>query len=744
MNGAIPNLSHFEEVLDNDKRTAEKRAFVKESSKLNWNFKDELKKCSAYKTRILAKSCLIFLRDSIDFQIKLLETLQMESELILHPFTRNVTTLPAFSYKLFSNFYLNRETIYAVMHESTSNMKTVSRGEFEVAMFREFEHPQNNYQHAFSSASGQKVFGQYSVDLYSPITKAVIQYQGCEVHCHLPPQCCKTGRANLKFDTAQSLYGKPASTIAAEDQKFATVLREKFSDQVETIERVHECHWTNFKKTNIWKNFVSTSGIDLERPLNRLIPRIAMRSGILDIYNLRWLKSENMSETFKVADINGLYASVCMTKEFPVGKFTVLIGTELKHVQVKQNQLFYKDLALKSGAIQCTVQAPQTEMNPFLQYRVSDKFNYLALCKLCAKNNSQQCRHTSPRSKHFTSTWTIVDLNKALQENYQVTHIYEIHFFPETKPILKNFVQCLSSYRLKNSGGLDSLISEDEKQRYCERHNSNMNLPPCFSLSKSNVINNPSQKMFFKDMSNSLFGKFSQNSNMSKTEIVWSQHRLEELVSQYNVVEIYNLSQTSVLVEYETNSTLPNLKSNVYIGAEINAHARVIIYDYIRLLQSKGITVFAVDTDCVFYSLPGNVKDPLKFTDSIGDFKSVIPENCEVLSYHSLGCRNYSILYKDSEDTLHTITKVKGLSLKSTHVSPIIDHSTYESYIEKHFKNEYQSLIVPQIRNITLKPSFNQTPKLRTFEFKNDLFIKRYVKKHDVDYKTYPYGYVEN
>ena len=86
-----------------------------------------------------------------------------------------------------------------------------------------------------------------------------------------------------------------------------------------------------------------------------------------------------MSETFKVADINGLYASVCMTKEFPVGKFTVLIGTELKHVQVKQNQLFYKDLALKSGAIQCTVQAPQTEMNPFLQYRVSDKFNYLAL-----------------------------------------------------------------------------------------------------------------------------------------------------------------------------------------------------------------------------------------------------------------------------------------------------------------------------------------------------------------------------
>ena len=710
LNGHIPDLSNFEELLDSEKITAKKKSFVNEKEELNWNFKDELKKCSSYKTKVLAKSCLIFLKFSIDFQMKLLDTLQIQSEEILHPFSRNVTTLPAFSYKLFSNFYLNNETIYAVMHESTSNMKTVSRGEFELAMFREFKHPERNYEHAFSSSLGQKVFGQYSVDLYSPITKTVTQYQGCEVHCHLPPECIKPTRENLQFGTAQSLYGKSARTVETENKKFVSVILDNFSDQVQSIEFIYECQWTKFKKTNNWKNFVANSAIDLDRPLNRLIPRTAMRSGLLDIYNLRWLKSENISETFKVSDINGLYAYVCMTKEFPVGKFTTVIGNDLQNVKIKQNQLFYKDLPLKSGAIHCTVEAPKSEMTPFLQYRVSDKFNYLALCKLCAKNNRQKCKHTSPKSKNFTSTWTIVDLNKALQENYKVKNIYEIHFFPETKFILQNFVQCLSSYRLKNSGGLDCLISEDEKQSYCERHNTNMNLPANFSLSCSNVINNPSQKMFFKDMSNSFFGKFSQNSNISKTEIVWSQHRLEEIVSQFNVLEIYNLSETSVLVEFESISNQPNLKSNVYIGAEINAHARVIIYDYIRLLQSKGISVFGVDTDCIFYSVPENVQDPLQFTDSIGHFKSVIPQNCQVLSYHSLGCRNYSILYKDSEDKLHSINKIKGLSLKSSHMTELIDHQLYESYIEKNFQNEYKSLIVPQVRNITSKASLHKSP----------------------------------
>jgi len=360
-------LPNFEELLDTEARALQKQDFVSAHQGIVWNFKSELKKSSAFKTRVLAKSCLKFLKDSIDFQNQLIETLQLEIDYILHPFATSVTTLPAFSYKMFSNFYLNQEDIYAVMHESTSNIKTVSRGEFELATYKAFNNPSHNYQHAFSSPSGQKFFPPYSVDLYSPVTKTVTQYQGCEVHCHLPPDCCKPLRQNLQFETAKSLFGKSAAQIEIENKKFATQLQDNYPEEVTKIEFVFECDWTKFKKTNTWQNFVATSNIDLNRPLQRLIPRTTMRSGLLDIYNLRWLKSENLSETFKVADINGLYASVCLAKKFPVGKFTCLIGTELNHVLIKNNQLYYKDFLLESGSIHCTVEAPQNELTPFLQ-----------------------------------------------------------------------------------------------------------------------------------------------------------------------------------------------------------------------------------------------------------------------------------------------------------------------------------------------------------------------------------------
>ncbi len=734
-------MADFEDLLDDAERTAQKKHFHDQTNDQIWNFKAQLRKSSAYKTRLLAKACLLFLRDALDFQVRLLQDLERPADLVLHPFTSTVTTLPAFSYKMFSNFYLNEESVYAVMHENTSNMKTVSRGELELACFLEKMHPERHYQHAFSSSAGQKKFGNYAVDLYSPETKTVTQYNGCEVHCHLPPECCNPLRKDLKFETTYNIYKKSAATVDKELTKFKEFILKDCSEEVKYIEFVYECDWRKFKKTKKWEDFKRAENKKLNRPLTRLIPRVAMRSGLLDVYKLRWLKSENPHETFKIADVNGLYAHIAMTKRFPVGKCCTIIGSELSFVQVKESQLYFKSKPLQSGCIHCTVLAPQNELCPYLQYRIADKFNFLAVCRMCAKDCRTQCKHHSGKSKSFTSVWTIPDINKALRENYTIVDIFEVQYFPENRFLLKNFVQSLSSCRLKNSGGLDNLETEQEKLDYCERHNSKMDLPSNFALTPENVINNSRQKLFYKDMTNGLFGKFSQNSNFTKTEIVYSQHRLEELASKFEILEIYNLSETAVVVEYESNRTDPNLKGNVFIGSEITAHARIFIHDHLKLLQSRGIQVYAVDTDCLFYSIPDEVEDPLIFSDCIGDYKYVIPKDCEIMSYHALGCRNYSILYKDPRDVLHTVTKVKGLSLKSAHLCEPIDHRTYENYIEQHFQNEYQSMSIPQVRKFAVKPFGLKESTLRSFEFKNDLFMKRYINKDDCDFKTYPYGY---
>ncbi len=95
--------------------------------------------------------------------------------------------------------------------------------------------------------------------------------------------------------------------------------------------------------------------------------------------------------------------------------------------------------------------------------------------------------------------------------------------------------------------------------------------------------------MFFKDMSNSLWQISAKFKCLKKQRLCVHNTDFKELVSQFNVLEMNNLIETSVLVEYEAISSQPNLKSILYIGADINAQARIIIHDYIRLLKSVGI-----------------------------------------------------------------------------------------------------------------------------------------------------------
>jgi hypothetical protein len=190
-----------------------------------------------------------------------------------------------------------------------------------------------------------------------------------------------------------------------------------------------------------------------------------MRSGLVDQYQLKWVQSENPNEIFKIADVNLLYSKIGLDYQLPVGKPTILIGPELRNIQTTSEGIFFKGQRLLSGAVHCSVLAPAKEKYPFLQFRILNKFNYLALCKSCTESLSQTCNHRSVNAKKFTSVWTVPDLNKALKEKYLILEIFEIVYFTERKYVLRKFVQALVSERLKNSGGLDGLETLEEKQK---------------------------------------------------------------------------------------------------------------------------------------------------------------------------------------------------------------------------------------------------------------------------------------
>jgi hypothetical protein len=322
-----------------------------------------------------------------------------------------------------------------------------------------------------------------------------------------------------------------------------------------------------------------------------------------------------------------------------------------------------------------------------------------------------------------------------------ITNFYEIHFFRETKHILRPFVQSLSSARIKNSGGFEKLKTVEEKLAYCKFHNDKMDLPPNFQLTLDSVTSNPLKKSMYKDFSNAFFGKFSQHSK-HKTTLVYSQHQLEAIAAKKEILDFSEIDN-NLMVECEDFDLKPNLKTNLYIGAEITSQARVFTHDFLRLLQEQpGVKCYAVDTDCLMYSIPKNVPDPLPFSDALGDFKSMIPDNCEIVSYQSLGCRNYSFLYKDENNVLHSTIKVKGLSLKSAHLENPLSHEIYEDFIQSHFKKEIKSLTLGQIRLQSEKSKPGYKTKFQTFDFKNDLYMKRLIlDENDCRFPTKPYGF---
>ena len=743
--GPIPNVEDFYDMMDSQEEKISKDEFVGNFSNKIWSFKDQLAAASNYKTEVVARACIKFLKATIDFQVEYKKNLNISEHLILHPFNRQVCTSPALSYKMFSNYCMNTENIYSIIHESTSNMKKISQSEYEFVSYKEFKEPEKQFQHSFSTDEGQKKFGPYDVDLYSSVSKTITQLHGCCVHLHDLKVCEDPNRKKMA-EHDLSFYGKSKAQLDLSEEKMFTYVITNFPDEITSLDIIYECQWKKFKKqSQDWKNFANSGLFVKNRPLHRLIPRLGMRSGLVDQYCLKWVKNENPNEIFKIADVNLLYSHIAIQEKFPVGKPTVLIGRQLEEVKTSKSGIFVHGEKLLSGAMHCSVLAPFSEPFPFLQFRILNKFSYLALCKTCAENLTETCNHRSNNSRKFTSVWTIPDLNKALKENYIIHEIFEIIYFPERKHLLRTFVQALVSERLKNSGGLEDLLTTEEKEAYCSLHNEKMNLPENFKLTINNVKNNPGQKQFYKDLLNSLYGKFSSNVEKKKTEIVRSQRQLENLAQNFNITELFPINDTNLLVEYEVNDLKPNFKGNIFIGSEITSHARVYMHDYLRKLQATdGVKIFAIETDCIFYSIPKKAVDPLPFSDIIGSFKSVIPTNCEVLSYFALGSKNYSVLYKDNHNQLHTILKVKGLSLKSAHVENLLSTQTYDEYIESHFKKELKNIIFPQLRK-TLNKKCNQTEtRFQTFEFRNDLFLKRYVN-HEITegnhYHTLPFGY---
>lgn len=713
--------------MDSPEKLEKKKLFY-ETLSTPWHFQKELQSAVESQVKVLTVACCNFLKVAFEFQQKIKSFSNVVYRGWIHPFDRKISSISGFTYNLCSFYFLGNENIHGVNNPTSGKSTNSSRSEMEFCFFKSTLEPEKNWQHLYNRADGQKSFGKYKVDLYSPVEKKVIEFHGCVTHFHLPPDCVYKENLN-KTPSSLNPFGVPYSNLKIQDEARKTHLLSKYSDDILEFEIQHECLWREQKKTEFFKsiNFVFQ---DLKlRPINRLNPRSTVRGGISEVYCLRWQKEFHPDETFYYSDVQGLYSYAAITKPLPKGKYEIFIGDNLTNeIEFRDGFHFFGAKKLICGAAQVTVRPPENLEKPFLQFRIFDTFNFLGLCRLCILRKQKNCQHRENR--YFTSNWLFSDLRKAVLLGYRIDHWHEIYYFAETSNFLSLYSSLWYAEKIQSSGFPSEIKTDEEKLQYCHDINHSLQLPEDFYLKPESIEKNPARRQLAKSCLNNLYGKFSQQTPSIKREFVTSQIRLEEILAQYNVTNLTNLSEKMLHVEYETQASTQVSKSNLFVGAQINAYGREIIYEHMQSIEQVGGKVFSVDVDGLFYSLPNHVPHPLRFSNQCGDFKNMLPEGHEAVAFYAMGVKNYCLVYKNPQGTIESTIKVKGLSLTSHCVNEKITPEIYQKFIASHFQEQTQAILIPQSKFCIDENTRTNIKKYQQFTFSNELYLKRFIPKN--------------
>ena len=761
-NGPFPPLSEFLHIYDSTSVQRDKKEFCEKNCHIqNWCFKTEIVKYAKQQTEILAKSCLHFLKQTFVLQERIKKLEKMDSSLVLHPFSKEINSRSSFTFNIHKAFYLNKYDLESVMFEKTSNMKKVSYGEYQYVSFKALTEPDAGWRHAFNSKFGQKRFGNYHVDLFSEKLNVAINFGGCLYHFHEP---CTANINKNRTPTTKNFLGKTCLEQQEADEKFIAFMSQNFPSV--RLEFMNACDWNTKKrvkeknKKTMWYNF-KRKYRDVywdKRPLKKLIPREAVRGGALEVYNLMFDKSENLNEDVFFTDINNLYSEVAQKTRFGIGPLNIIIDpVEIKQVyyNITDNQFYYKDIELQGGAAFCTVLVPENEEYPFLPYRIKNESTVMACCRTCSeKKLTKLCCHKK-ESRAFTGCWMISTLNQLAKEGYQITFL-EVHYFSKKAFILKDYVQLLCSERLKNSGVINDSMTTDEKQLVCDEINLEMELPEPLKLRPTECFNNPGKKNCFKNYMNCLFGMYSRNTSDVESKACNSQADINKIAASFQILNVNLLSDNECKIDYllNSNSIPPNRDCNIYIGGEIASQAFVRLRKHLRTVLKNGGIPLMIDTDSILFKIPKNKEIPLKIGSAVGLWKhEYSPGSIE--KFFALASRNYTVSFKDQNNVLQQVLKVRGLCLKMSLNQNSINCDTYKDFISNYLKENLKAIQVPQTKRFTDSKTFQYRYKLSTFNFCNNLTSKRFLLTNNVEekykesilkqnpdmFKTYPYGY---
>jgi len=513
--------------------------------------------------------------------------------------------------------------------------------------------------------------------------------------------------------------------------------------EIQSVTEIWECQIKKLKRDDPhYQQFINEVYIKI--PLERLTPRNCYRGSYTDNYQLKWISAERPDEIMYFCDINGLYSYVSLQYQFMVGKYKVLIGNDLKQLQIVNNKFMHSNQFV-SGAILLQILPPKDLLFPFLQYRKKSGQNCNTLCRLCCESRSKKCKH-SDVNRSIIGCYMISEVEYALNLGYIIIHIFECHLYDQHDFIFQPFIEKLNYFKTKYSNCFKGLQTNEAKMECLKILNDKMRLSESSKFTLKSIVPNEGKRQFYKLAQNSFFGKFGQKNNMGKIIFVSDQSQLDKLINDGEIISDVTVIHENICcinVKGKKIVKAPNLNSNVYLSAQITAYARETIHKHIMKLHSiPSISVYQVDCDSIIFSAPKSLKIPLDISPVVGDFKHEV--NGTILNYFSLGPKNYTLTYVQNDNQVISMHKISGLKLTSEQSNDLRSFNVYENLLRQLKHNFYASTSLTNKKKTIDLNTLTFRDYTQSFTISNQIQIQRNLVIKDDLFITYPFGYQHN
>ena len=404
--------------------------------------------------------------------------------------------------------------------------------------------------------------------------------------------------------------------------------------------------------------------------------RCALRGGRTDIRKFHHEVSDpawEAGERIRYIDVVSMYPFVQVARTYPVGPPVIHVFGE-KHYPCARH---YKD-PLKG--CRCSVASKRSFRNPKIvvvdriagpQPDLEELHRFFGII-CCDVVPPKHLYH--PTLVHFDrragkclaaltdiqeGVFTSVELQRALEKGYTVTHVHRMHVYTEAPSKWDNFMKELYKLKLYNSKPPKREDWEFVEQAYRDRFGMHVDLSQC--------ENRPAVKQTFKTIINSNWGKHAESVDHAQSLVVDEQQEktvsafMQTLADATNRITSFDGFETCTLFRYTVNRDVcrPDLHKG-YLPAAIfvPAHGRLLLYDQ---MDALGERVLMHDTDSVvFVQRPGD-SDPdtgcIWGDWEVDDFEV---DHGGIREFVALGPKSYGLRAGDGTETY----KHKGVSLK--------------------------------------------------------------------------------